>query len=369
MNFLAEKKRLVIKIGSALLVDPSKGAVRQEWLETLCEDIHAAHRAGQEIIIVSSGAVALARHQMGPHRSRLKLGEKQALASIGQIGIAHAWQQAFKRHNLTIGQLLLTPEDTEDRQRHLNARRTLESILRLRALPVINENDVIATEALRFGDNDRLAARITQMIGADTLILFSDIDGLYTADPRTTPTATHIPRVQELTDEIMSLGGDAPPGDSSGGMRTKLLAAQITTRAGSDMIITRGDRPHPLAALQSGALHTHFLAHDEVGSARKRWIASTLHPEGTITLDAGAVDALHKGASLLSVGITDIEGDFDDGAVVTLSTPSHKILGRGLTDHSADDIRLMLISQATEHHSQEHHNSTVIIHRNNLSLD
>lgn len=370
MTVLAEKRRLVLKIGSALLVDQKKGIIRQEWLDSLCEDIYTFLNNGYDIIVVSSGAVSLARRQTGHIHTRLKLGEKQALASIGQVGIAQAWQQALERYGRISAQLLLTPDDTEDRKRHLNARRTLEAILSMGAVPIINENDAIAAEEIHFGDNDRLAARIAQMIDADALLLFSDIDGLYTADPRIDPEATHIPVVEQLTDDILAAGGDAPAGDSSGGMRTKLLAAQIATRAGCEMIITKGEKHHPLTALQEGALCTRFLAQSDIGSARKRWIASALQPDGTVTLDNGAVKALYHGASLLPAGVTNIDGDFESGAIVALQTIDGHVLGHGLIEYDANGARLML-----GHHSTRsddllgHERSNVMIHHNNLALD
>lgn len=370
MTLFAEKQRLVLKIGSALLVDPDTGALRQDWLNSLCEDIHTFHQHDYEIIVVSSGAVALARHQTNYMHQRLKLGEKQALASIGQVGIANAWQQALAQRGLMAAQVLLTPDDTEDRKRHLNARRTIDTILSLGAVPVINENDTLSTEELRFGDNDRLAARIAQMLNAKTLILFSDIDGLYSADPRTNPEAKHISIVEHITDDIMAAGGDAPSAFSSGGMRTKLQAAQIATRADCDMIITKGERLHPLSALQNGALHTRFLAQPDCGSARKRWIASTLRPEGSVSLDKGAVDALQHGASVLSAGVTHIEGHFDDGAVVALTLSNGETIGYGVIDYNDEQSRAMLGHRSTESDDQDtQQRHSVMIHRNNLALE
>ncbi|MFM7690955.1 MAG: glutamate 5-kinase, partial [Alphaproteobacteria bacterium] len=275
-----DAKRIVVKIGSALVVDNATAAPRAAWLASVAADIAALRARGAEVVVVSSGAIALARKALGLTRRRLRLEEKQAAAAVGQIRLAGAWQEALAAHGLKAAQLLLTLEDSEDRRRYLNARATLATLLSLGCVPVINENDTVATAEIRFGDNDRLAARVAEMIQADALLLLSDIDGLYTADPRKDPEAEHLPVVERLTEEIMAMGGEPPPGYSSGGMRTKLIAARIATGAGTAMAIALGERDHPLRALEEGARCTWFLPLPEGRSARKRWIAGSLAPLG-----------------------------------------------------------------------------------------
>ncbi|MCE2923595.1 MAG: glutamate 5-kinase, partial [Roseomonas sp.] len=277
-----DAKRIVVKIGSALVVDNATAAPRAAWLASVAADIAALRARGAEVVVVSSGAIALARKALGLTRRRLRLEEKQAAAAVGQIRLAGAWQEALAAHGLNAAQLLLTLEDSEDRRRYLNARATLATLLSLGCVPVINENDTVATAEIRFGDNDRLAARVAEMIQADALLLLSDIDGLYTADPRKDPDAEHLPVVERLTDEIMAMGGEPPPGYSSGGMRTKLIAARIATGAGTAMAIALGQRDHPLRALEEGARCTWFLPLPEGRSARKRWIAGSLAPLGVL---------------------------------------------------------------------------------------
>ncbi|MFM7778718.1 MAG: glutamate 5-kinase, partial [Alphaproteobacteria bacterium] len=293
-----DAKRIVVKIGSALVVDNATAAPRAVWLASVAADIAALRARGAEVVVVSSGAIALARKALGLTRRRLRLEEKQAAAAVGQIRLAGAWQEALAAHGLKAAQLLLTLEDSEDRRRYLNARATLATLLSLGCVPVINENDTVATAEIRFGDNDRLAARVAEMIQADALLLLSDIDGLYTADPRKDPEAEHLPVVERLTEEIMAMGGEPPPGYSSGGMRTKLIAARIATGAGTAMAIALGQRDHPLRALEEGARCTWFLPLPEGRSARKRWIAGSLAPLGVLVVDAGAARALKRGSSL-----------------------------------------------------------------------
>ena len=249
--------------GSALLVDDASGDIRRSWLEALADDVARCVGRSQEVLLVSSGAIAVGRRHLGLLGAALRLEEKQAAAATGQIRLAHAYQEALARHGLTVAQILLTPEDTEERRRHLNARATLTQLLALKAIPVINENDTVATAEIRFGDNDRLAARVAQMVSADTLVLLSDIDGLYTADPRSDAKARHIPEVRELSADIEAMAGAAPPGMSSGGMVTKLAAARIAMTAGCRMVIAKGAALHPLTALESGARATWFVPSSE----------------------------------------------------------------------------------------------------------
>jgi glutamate 5-kinase len=337
---LACAKRLVIKIGSALLVDDG-GLVRHAWLNALVDDIVRCRTRGQEVIVVSSGAIAVGRRHLGLAGRALRLEEKQAAAATGQIRLAHAYQEALGRHGITVAQILLTPEDTEARQRHLNARATFAQLLTLGAIPVVNENDTIATAEIRFGDNDRLAARVAQMTSADMLVLLSDIDGLYTGDPRHDPEARHIPLVREIGTEIEAMAGTAPPGYSSGGMVTKLAAARIAMGAGCHMIIAQG-RPRargPLAAIEAGGKASLFLPRAEPRSARKAWIAGAVNPAGAIVVDDGAARALRQGRSLLPAGVVAIEGSFERGDCVVVRTRAGSEAGRGLSAYASGDIQ------------------------------
>ncbi|OAN49207.1 glutamate 5-kinase [Paramagnetospirillum marisnigri] len=338
MSPLSDARRLIVKIGSSLLVDDASGQIRRAWLDSLCADIARFRARGQEVIVVSSGAVAVGRRQLGL-TPPLKLEEKQAAAATGQIRLAHAYQEALAHHGITVAQVLLTLEDSEDRRRYLNARTTLETLLRLGAVPVINENDTVATAEIRFGDNDRLAARVAQMVSADALVLFSDIDGLYTADPRKDPTARFLPEVRELTPEIEAMAGDPGSAYGSGGMVTKLTAAKICLSAGCRMAITRGEPLNPLTTIETGGRCTWFLPSSEPRTARKQWIFGTMAPAGTLVLDAGAARALAQGRSLLPAGVTTVEGEFDRGDCVLVKDAAGKVLGRGLVAYASPDAR------------------------------
>ncbi|WP_343712337.1 glutamate 5-kinase [Inquilinus sp.] len=334
---LAQARRLVIKVGSALLVDPRTGQLRRAWLDALADDVARCRARGQEVIIVSSGSIAAGREHLGLKGRPLRLEEKQAAAATGQIRLAHAYQETLARHDITVAQILLTLQDTEDRRRHLNGRATIETLLRLGAVPVINENDTVATAEIRFGDNDRLAARVSQMISADTLVLLSDIDGLYTADPKRDPSATLIPEVNELTPEIEAMAGEALPGYSSGGMVTKLVAARIAMGAGCRMVIAMGKEAAPLARIEAGAPCTWFVPGAEPRTARKRWIAGSLKPVGSVVIDAGAAKALADGRSLLPAGVTAVEGSFRRGDPIAVKDGQGRVLARGLSAYDSDD--------------------------------
>ncbi len=336
---LAGAKRVVVKIGSALLVEEKTAAPRAAWLAGVAADVAALRARGTEVILVSSGAIALARRALGLTRRKLRLEEKQAAAAVGQIRLAGAWAAALEAVGLPAAQLLLTLEDSEDRRRYLNARATLGTLLELGCIPVINENDTVATAEIRFGDNDRLAARVAEMTGADALILLSDIDGLYTADPRKDPAAAHLPVVERITDEIMAMGGDPPPGYSSGGMRTKLIAARIATGAGCAMAIALGPRDNPLRAIEDGARCTWFLPAPEGRTARKRWIAGSLAPLGSLVVDAGAARALARGSSLLPAGVRAVEGSFHRGDPVSVRDETGREVARGLAAYDMEDAR------------------------------
>lgn len=362
-------KRLVVKIGSALLVEESNGTLHRAWLNALADDVAALNARGVEVILVSSGAIAVGRRHLGLTRGTLKLEEKQAAAATGQIRLAHAYQEALARHELTVAQILLTLSDTEERRRHLNARATLATLLRLGAIPVINENDSVATSEIRFGDNDRLAARVAAMVDADTLILLSDIDGLYSADPRNDPDARFIPEVPAITPEIETMAGKAPLGYSSGGMVTKLAAARIAVGAGCRMAIANGRILNPLAAIEAGGQATWFLSQIEPRTARKRYIAGSLKPNGAVTLDAGALKALLAGKSLLPAGVTAIEGDFERGDAVIVRAGDGREVGRGLSAYSAADARLIIGHKSREIETiLGYRGREELIHRDDLVL-
>jgi glutamate 5-kinase len=339
---LVAARRFVVKIGSALLANES-GEVRRSWLDGLAADIARCRARDQELILVSSGAIAVGRRQLGLAGRRLRLEEKQAAAATGQIRLAHAYQEALAGHKITVAQILLTLDDTEERRRHLNARATFAQLLALGAVPVVNENDTIATAEIRFGDNDRLAARVAQMTSADMLVLLSDIDGLYTSDPRKDPNARHIPLVCEIGPDIEAMAGEAPPGYSSGGMVTKLAAARIAMNAGCRMLIARGkgmdSAGGPLAAIEAGSRATLFLPQGEPRSARKTWIAGAVNPSGAVIVDDGAARALRRGTSLLPAGLVAVEGVFERGDAVIIRKRSGAEVGRGLSAYSSADIR------------------------------
>ncbi len=366
---LASARRLVVKIGSALVVDEAQAAPRMAWLASVAADIAALRARGVDVIVVSSGAIALARRTLKLTRKRLRLEEKQAAAAVGQIRLAQAWTEVLQAEGLTAAQLLLTLEDTEDRRRYLNARATLTTLLDLSCVPVINENDSIATAEIRFGDNDRLAARVAEMVQADQLILLSDIDGLYTADPRRNPEATHIPVVPAISAEIEAMGGDPPPGYSSGGMRTKLVAARIATGGGCAMAIALGGVPNPLRALEQGGRCTWFLPHPEGHSARKRFILGSLDPHGSFTLDAGAARALAQGRSLLPAGVRATAGRFQRGDAVELLGPDGARLGRGLTAYASTDAARIIGHRSDEIEAiLGWRGRDVLVHRDDLVL-
>lgn len=301
---LGDGRRIVVKIGSSLLVGDDGGQIRRRWLDTLAEDVSACEGRGQEILIVSSGAIAVGRRHLNRASGSLRLHEKQAAAATGMVRLAHAFQEVLGRHGLTIAQILLTLDDTEDRRRYINARNTLTTLIKWHVVPLINENDTVATDEIRFGDNDRLAARVAAMVSADTLILLSDVDGLYTADPRLDPSAERIPEIKEITPAIDAMGGGALPGYSTGGMITKLAAAKIAVGAGCRMVITNGHDLHPLRRIDEGAPCSWFLPPATPQAARKRWIAGTLNPAGTVIVDQGLKELWHQARACFPQGLS-----------------------------------------------------------------
>jgi glutamate 5-kinase len=339
---LTEAKRVVVKVGSALLVDPEKGRLNRQWLESFCADVAHMRKRRQEVILVSSGAIALGRRHLSLSLGRLKLEESQAAAAVGQIRLAHAYKELLEAHDITVAQILLTLGDTEQRRRYLNARGTLNTLLALGAVPVINENDTVATAEIRYGDNDRLAARVAQMAGADCLVLLSDIDGLYTADPNIDRAAQFIARVREITPGIEAMAGVAGSGVGTGGMQTKIAAAKIAVGAGCHMCIARGAEANPLQRILAGERCTWFEPHSTPVAMRKQWIAGTLKPAGALAVDEGAVRALLDGKSLLPAGVLGAVGRFDRGDTVSVLGPDGIEVARGICAYSdADAARII----------------------------
>lgn len=328
-------QRVVVKVGSSLLVDRAKGALKQDWLDALVADIAALHKRGADVLVVSSGAIALGRTVAGLPKGALKLEDSQAAAAIGQIALARAWSQALHEHGIVAGQVLLTLHDTEERRRYLNARETLGRLSAMRAIPIINENDTVATSEIRYGDNDRLAARVATMASADLLILLSDIAGLYTAPPKDDPKAMLIPVVERITPAIEAMAGGAASELSRGGMRTKVEAARIATAAGTHMVIADGRIAHPIARVGAGGPCTWFLTPSNPLVARKVWIGGSLELKGAVTVDAGAAKALGSGKSLLPAGVTRIDGAFARGDCVAIRDEQGVELGRGLIAYDA----------------------------------
>lgn len=366
---LTTARRVVIKIGSSLLVDEEHGTIHRTWLAALAEDVARMRARGQEVAIVSSGAIAVGRRHLKFTGDTLRLEEKQASAATGMLRLAHAYQEELARHHLTLAQVLLTLDDSENRRRYINARNTMETLLRLGAVPLINENDTVATDEIRFGDNDRLGARVAAMISADTLILLSDVDGLYSADPRSDETARVIPEVHEITPEIEAMAGQTQSSVGTGGMVTKLVAAKVAMGAGCRMVIADGHDLHPIRRIEEGANCTWFLPTATPRTARKHWIAGTLNTAGTIHVDDGALKALKGGKSLLPAGVVHVEGKFQKGDAVVVVDAAGGEVARGLAAYSAEDARLL-----TGHKSSEieallgYRGADEVIHRDDLVL-
>ncbi|MFN3938050.1 MAG: glutamate 5-kinase [Gemmobacter sp.] len=343
---LRRARRLVVKIGSALLVDRRSG-LREDWLRGLAADVAEWRRAGTDLILVSSGAIALGRRDLGLPEGALPLEQSQAAAAVGQIRLARAYEEALAVHGLRAAQILMTLEDTENRRRYLNSRATLATLLQLGVVPIVNENDTVATDEIRFGDNDRLAAQIAVTAGADQLILLSDVDGFYTANPRLDPAARRLDTVPEITAEIEAMAGDAVSGLSKGGMRTKLLAARTAVAGGCAMAIMEGSVNRPLSALAAGATCTWFLPQGDPQAARKRWIAA-MKPRGEVRVDAGAAAALGQGKSLLPAGVVAVAGSFGRGDPVAILGPGGHRLGKGLVRYTAAEAAAIAGKRSSE---------------------
>jgi len=362
-------KLIVLKVGSALLVERESGNLRRGWLRALCADCAALAGQGHRLIVVSSGAIALGRRKLKLKAGALKLEESQAAASVGQVQLAEAYADGFAAHDIVASQVLLTLGDTEQRNRYLNARATLKTLLDLGAVPVINENDTVATAEIRYGDNDRLAARVASMMQADLLVLLSDVDGLYTADPTRDASATHIPDVAAISREIEAMAGESVSGFGRGGMASKIAAAKIATAAGCDVLIAKGKDDRAVEALRQGASHTRFRASTTPAQARKRWIAGVLKPEGALIIDAGAARALADGKSLLPAGIRQIDGRFSRGDAVVVKDQQGRELARGLVAYGVEDAERIAGKRSAEIEAiLGYRGRDEMIHRDDLAL-
>ncbi len=368
MSKLASAKRIIVKIGSALLVDQKTGAIKASWLDSLVDDVTDLKIGGADVILVSSGAIALGRRTLGLPKGKLKLDQSQAAAAVGQIALAQAWSEALRTRNIVAAQVLVTLQDTEERRRYLNARATLTTLLAQGAVPVINENDTVATSEIRYGDNDRLAARVASMMSGDVLVLLSDIDGLYSAPPNQKG-ATFISELREITPEVEAMAGKPISGVGSGGMITKIEAGKIALSAGCNMVIASGHEMHPLKRITVGARCTWFLAEASAMQSRKRWIAGTLQPVGKLIVDDGAKGALIKGKSLLPAGVKFVEGNFSRGDTVSVVLSDGIEFARGLVAYDATDAkRIAGLKSADIQKLLGNDVRDVIIHRDDLVM-
>ena len=368
MAALRDAKRLVVKIGSALLVDAKTGKLRRDWLVSLAEDVAAIRKRGTDVILVSSGSIALGRGVLGLPVAALPLEQSQAAAAVGQIQLARAYEEVLSPHGIITAQVLVTLEDSADRRRYLNARATMETLLGFGVTPIVNENDTVATDEIRFGDNDRLAAQVAVTVGADQLILLSDVDGLYTDNPNINKDAQHIESVDVITSGIEGMAGDAASALSKGGMKTKVMAAKVATEAGCALAITLGMPLNPLFALENGARATWFNPQTDPQAARKRWIA-TMKPRGTYVLDDGAVRALSAGKSLLPAGVVKIEGRFGRGDPVTIRDTVGASLGLGLTRYTSDEAQQIVGRRSDEIEAiLGYKGRAALIHRDDMVL-
>lgn len=365
---VAAARRLVVKIGSALLVDRATG-LKLDWLKALAADVAAARARGTQVILVSSGSIALGRGVLGLPGGELTLDQSQAAAAVGQIRLARAYEEVLAPHAITTGQVLVTLEDTEDRRRYLNSRATLETLLALDVVPIVNENDTVATDEIRFGDNDRLAAQIAVTIGADQLILLSDVDGFYSANPKQDPGAARFDLIDRITPAIEAMAGDPVSGLSKGGMKTKLMAAKTAVAGGCAMAIMEGSVMRPLTALAAGANRTWFLPDSDPQAARKRWIAA-MKPKGTVTVDAGAVTALAQGKSLLPAGVRAVVGSFGRGEPVAILGPSGTVLGKGLIRYTAAEAKAIAGHKSSQIEAiLGYQGRAALVHRDDMVMD
>lgn len=366
---LSSAKLVVVKVGSALLVDSERGTLRRSWMQSLCGDVVSLRREGKNVILVSSGAIALGRRALKLRHGPLRLEESQAAAAAGQVRLAEAYADIFAGSDIVAAQILLTLGDTEERRRYLNARATLKTLIELGSIAVINENDTVATAEIRYGDNDRLAARVASMMEADRLILLSDVDGLYTADPSRHADAKHLSQVAAITPQIEAMAGASVSGVGRGGMASKLAAAKIATAAGCDVIIAKGTLDHPIAAIRKGERATRFAANGTPAAARKRWIAGVLKPEGTLIIDAGAAKALADGKSLLPAGVRQIDGRFERGDAVLVKDQSGREIARGLAAYGAGDAERIAGKRSLEIEAiLGYRGRDEMIHRDDLAL-
>jgi len=368
-DHLAGAKRIVVKVGSTLLVDSAAGAFKRDWLASLAADVAALKQAKKEVIVVSSGAIALGRRALKLKSGALRLEESQAAAAVGQVRLAQAYVDAFHGHDIQVAQILLTLEDTEERRRYLNARETLTTLLGLGAVPVINENDTVATAEIRYGDNDRLAARVASMLEADMLVLLSDIDGLYSANPQRDPSARHIPEVRAITPEIERMAEGPVSGVSKGGMQSKIAAAKIATSAGAAVVIANGHVVHPLHSIAAAERTTLFVPRVSPAQAKKRWIAGGLSAQGTIIIDPGAERALLSGKSLLPAGVKSVAGHFERGDAVLVRSEDGRELARGLIAYNDEDARRLVGRRTVEIEGiLGYRGRDEMIHRDDLAL-
>ncbi len=365
---LTQARRLIVKIGSALLVDRDSGALRLDWLQSLAEDVAWLRGRGVDVVLVSSGSIALGRGVLGLPTVELALEQSQAAAAVGQIRLARAYEQALAPHGITAAQVLVTLEDSANRRRYLNSRATLETLLGLGVVPIVNENDTIATDEIRYGDNDRLAAQVAVTVGADQLILLSDVDGFYSGNPARDPDAKRFDLIERITPGIEAMAGDAGSGLSKGGMKTKLMAARMATAAGCAMAITLGSPNNPLKQLEHGARATWFTAQTDPQAARKRWIAS-MKPRGEVTVDAGAARALDKGNSLLPAGVVAVSGRFGRGDAVVIQGPEGQRLGQGLTRYTMAEAETIRGCRSVEIEARlGYPGRAALIHRDDMAL-
>ena len=369
-NLIQNSKRIIIKIGSALLIDKKKGTLKNKWLKSLALDIRDLIKLKKEVVVVSSGSIALGKKQLELN-SNLTLDEKQAAAATGQISLAHAWKEVMQEHGLNVAQILLAPDDTETRRKHLNARATLTKLLELGVIPVINENDTVSTEEIKFGDNDRLAARVAQMCSADLLILLSDINGLYSSDPNKNKNSTLIGEITEISREIEAMAGPAHSKISSGGMITKIEAAKISMNAGCHMIICDGRLDNPLLKLKDNeTIFSWFKAKDNPLNLRKQWISGALQVKGKITIDDGATKAIKKGYSILPAGILSTEGNYEKGDLIKIIDQNKIFIGTGLTHFNNSEVELIKGSKSENIETiLGYRGKDEVVHRDDLVLE